>query len=84
MLCRLLVWRFVAGDAVGVSAGCKLSKVRSFRQDCFRETGAFVNAGGWPSQINAGWPLLHWITDTGDLTVGHGGRERDPPDEQHA
>jgi hypothetical protein len=41
------------GDTVEISAGGELLKVHPIRHDRSREHGAFANAGGRPSRINA-------------------------------
>jgi hypothetical protein len=43
----------IVGDTVEISAGGEVLKVHSIRHDRSREHGAFANAGGRPSRINA-------------------------------
>jgi hypothetical protein len=43
----------VVGDTVEISAGGEVLKVMPIRHDRSRENGAFANAGGRPSRINA-------------------------------
>ena len=43
----------IVGDTVEISAGGELLKVHPIRHDRSREHGAFANAGGRPSRINA-------------------------------
>jgi hypothetical protein len=43
----------IVGDTVEISAGGELLKVHPIRHDRSRENGAFANAGGRPSRINA-------------------------------
>jgi len=51
--CRRQVQVAIVGDTVEISAGGELLKVHPIRHDRSRENGAFVNAGGRPSRINA-------------------------------
>ena len=43
----------IVGDTVEISAGGEVLKVHPIRHDRSRENGAFANAGGRPSRINA-------------------------------
>ena len=43
----------IVGDTVEISAGGEVLKVHPIRHDRSREHGAFANAGGRPSRINA-------------------------------
>lgn len=51
--CRRQVQVAIVGDTVEISAGGELLKVHPIRHDRSREHGAFANAGGRPSRINA-------------------------------
>ena len=51
--CRRQVQVAIVGDTVEISAGGELLKVLPIRHDRSRENGAFANAGGRPSRINA-------------------------------
>ena len=51
--CRRQVQVAIVGDTVEISAGGELLKVHPIRHDRSRENGAFANAGGRPSRINA-------------------------------
>ena len=51
--CRRQVQVAIVGDTVEISAGGELLKVHQIRHDRSRENGAFANAGGRPSRINA-------------------------------
>jgi len=50
---RRQVQAAIVGDTVEISAGGELLKVHPIRHDRSRENGAFANAGGRPSRINA-------------------------------
>jgi transposase InsO family protein len=51
--CRRQVQVAIVGGTVEISAGGELLKVLPIRHDRSRENGAFANAGGRPSRINA-------------------------------
>ncbi len=55
----------VVGEVVEISAGGQVLKTHPIRHDRSREHGAFANAGGRPSRINAAQPSPGWNTGGG-------------------
>ena len=51
--CDALGGVWLAGETVEVSTGGEVLRVHAIRHDRSREHGAFANAGGRPSRINA-------------------------------